>query len=133
MRICSGVRSGALWALTSADSAAKAVMHRGNKQDAKRKSIGCRILRHGENRHMSDGQKLDNLTKTVGQLAEQFTVFGTKLDRMDVALDVVAIQVAQTQTSLDEHRAEAALSFGRVDRRLGNIESRLEAVEIRTR
>lgn len=70
---------------------------------------------------MSDGQKLDKLTKTVGQLAEQFTVFGTKLDRMDVALDVVAIQVAQTQTSLDEHR------------RLGNIESRLETVEIRTR
>ena len=82
---------------------------------------------------MSDGQKLDNLTQTVGQLAEQFTVFGTKLDRMDVALDVVAIQVAQTQTSPDEHRAEAALSFGRVDRRLGNIESRLETVEIRTR
>jgi len=26
---------------------------------------------------MSDGRKRDKLTKTVGQLAEQFTVFGT--------------------------------------------------------
>ena len=30
---------------------------------------------------MSDGRKRDKLTKTVGQLAEQFTVFGTTSSR----------------------------------------------------
>lgn len=89
---------------------------------------------------MSEGDKLDKLTDTVGQLAEQFTVFGTKLDgvdakvdRIDKALDVVAIQVARTQACLEKHRSETAQHFERVDRRLGKIETRLETVEMQTR
>jgi len=44
-------------------------------------------------------------------------------------LDVISVEVAANRNETSELRSEMRLGFGRVERRLGNIEFRVETVE----
>jgi hypothetical protein len=48
-------------------------------------------------------------------------------------LDVISVEVAANRNETSELRSETRAGFGRVERRLGNIEVRVETVETELR
>ncbi len=48
-------------------------------------------------------------------------------------LDAIAVEVAAGRNDTAEHRKETRAGFDRVDRRLGNLETRVEDVETEVR
>ena len=54
-----------------------------------------------------------------------------QLQRIFSLLDVLSVQAGATQAGVDALREETRNGFERVERRLGNVETRLEGVERR--
>ena len=80
-------------------------------------------------RLMTSDEKIDKVIGMIDVIATEVAKNGASIEQMHGSLGQIRISLDETQATLGAFVVETRTGFARVERRLGNIETRVESLE----